>query len=228
MKIWVTRTEPGASSLGEALRNRGFDVLTAPVLAIRPKVFDHPAGQYDYGVFLSVHGVRIAAAALANALSTLYAVGRSTRAALGELGLGAIAPAIESSEGLLAALPDPQGKRILIVTGAGGRNLLPDVLTDRGAEVTRLDVYVRYPLAPAIEPARLDAIVVSSGDGLRRAAQLWFAAGGGADVPVLAPSARIVSLGRDAGLQSLHDCGGAGAEAVLGTLQRLGMDKQRG
>ena len=228
MKIWVTRTEPGASALAEALEKAGYGVLNAPVLEIRPNPFDRPAGPFDAALFLSVHGVRIAAAGLAGGIPNLFAVGRKTRAALRELGFDAIAPAVETSEGLLQSMENPAGKRVLIVTGAGGRNLLPEALASRGAEVTRLEVYVRYPLTLKIDAVSVAAIVVSSGDGFEQAARTWFAAAGCPDVPVLAPSARVASLGARLGLRSVHDCGGANADAVLGTLRRLGMEQRQG
>ena len=226
--IWVTRTEPGATALGDALANAGHRVFKAPVLEIRRKPFDPPKGPFDYGVFLSVHGVRQAAASLAGNIPTLFAVGRQTQAALRELGFDAAVPAIETSEGLLTMLPDAAGKRVLVVTGAGGRNLLPETLGKLGAEVTRLEVYVRYPLAPAPDLARVDVIVVSSGDGLARTARLWLDAGGAADIPILAPSARVATLGAGLGMRSVQNCGGADAQAVLRTLRRLGFEKKRG
>ncbi len=228
MRVWVTRTEPGASALGEVLRANGFDVFRAPVLEIRPAAFESPKGWFECAVFLSVHGVRIAAAELAGAIPTLYAVGSRTQAALRELGFDAAVPGEATSEGLLESLPDPAGKRILIVTGAGGRDLLRDTLTRRGADVTRLEVYVRYPLLPTIDAARIDIIVASSGDGFRQAAAVWLAAGGAPDVPVLVPSSRVAALGAELGLESVHDCGGAGAAAVAKTLRRLGFAKDRG
>ncbi len=221
MNIWVTRTEPGASALAGALANAGHRVLKAPVLGISYQPFDLPQGPFHYGIFLSVHAVRAALASLADEISTLYAVGRQTRAALRELGFDAVVPAVETSEGLLAALPNPADRRVLVVTGAGGRNWLPEALEKLGAEVTRLDAYVRYPLAPKLDPMGVDAIVVSSGEGLTRAARLWQAAGGAPDVPVMAPSARVVALGEGLGMRSVHNCQGANAQAVLGTLGRL-------
>jgi len=221
MKIWVTRTEPGASELAYALANAGYQVERAPVLAIRSVAFEAPRGRFDIGLFLSVNGVRFAAKRVAGTVDHRYAVGRKTQAALRQFGFTATVPRIATSEGLLDALPDPCGKRILLVTGVGGRNLLPTALAKRGAQVTRLEVYLRYALTPKIDTASVGAIVISSGDGFRQAAQLWLGAAGDPQVPTLVPSARVASLGQRLGMHSVHDCGGANAKAVLRTLARI-------
>ena len=166
--VWVTRTEPGASTLAAALEAAGYAVLKAPVLEIRPRSFEPVRGSFDVGLFLSVHAVRFAAAEVAGEVQALFAVGSRTRSALRERGFDATVPDIETGEGLLETLADVAGKRILIVTGTGGRNLLADGLQDRGASVTRLDVYLRYPLTPVVDSGTVHLIVASSGDGSGR------------------------------------------------------------
>jgi uroporphyrinogen-III synthase len=51
---------------------------------------------------------------------------------------------------LLAApeLQAVQGRRILLVKGEGGRDLLRETLTSRGAEVSTLETYRREPVVP--------------------------------------------------------------------------------
>ena len=225
MNVWVTRTEPGASALAAALRAAGHTVLKAPVLEIRPRPFDPVRGPFDFGLFLSVHGVRIAAAGLAGLTETLFAVGRRTQSALRARGFDALVPDIETSEGLLEALGDVVSKRVLIVTGAGGRSLLADTLAGRGASVTRLDVYARCPLTPELDAGIVDVIVTASGDGLRQAIHVWTTAGGDPRIPVLAPSPRVAALGAELGLRCVHDCGGANSEAVLHALERFEFQK---
>lgn len=81
------------------------------------------------------------------------AVGRATAAALREQGL---APDLVpergfDSEALLAlpALTEVAGKRALIVRGEGGRPLLGETLSERGAEVAFAEVYRRA--VPAVD-----------------------------------------------------------------------------
>jgi len=226
--VWVTRTEPGASTLAAALGAAGHAVLKAPVLEIRPRPFEPVRGSFDIGLFLSVNAVRFAAADVADDIQALFTVGSRTRSALRARGFDAAVPDIEASEGLLETLGDVAGKRILIVTGVGGRTLLADALHGRGARVTRLDVYVRYPLTPQLDAGTVGLIVASSGDGLRQAERVWSAAGGDRGIPVLTPSARVAALGAELGFRSVHDCGGASPQAVLRTLERLEFDERRG
>ena len=220
MKVWITRTEPGASTLAEALAAAGHDVVKAPVLGIKPLPFTPPGGRFDLGLFLSVHAVR-RAADLAHQIDSFHAVGRQTQAALRTLGFDAAAPTLETSEGLLQTLPDPAGKRVAIVTGSGGRDWLDTALTIRGARVTRLEVYVRYPLTPLVEAGNVNAIVVSSSAGFAQAARLWLAGGGNPDVPVVVPSARVAALAAHLGMRSVHDGRGADAQAVGRMLDQL-------
>jgi len=225
VKAWVTRTEPGASTLADALRSNGYSVLKAPVLEIRPTSFGPVEGPFEIGLFLSVAGVRIAAADVAQHAEALYAVGLRTREALRAQGFDARVPDLETSEGLLQALGDVSQKKVLIVTGVGGRNLLADALQARGAAVTRLDVYVRYPLTPEVDVGAVKLIVTSSGDGLRQAERVWTGAGGDSGIPVLTPSSRVAAIGAELGLYCVYDCGGAGSEAVLRTLERLDFEQ---
>jgi uroporphyrinogen-III synthase len=84
--------------------------------------------------------------------AAVLAPGAGTRRALRRAGLGeAQAPSREDSEGILGldVLQDVDGRRIGIVGAAGGRGLLADELTRRGAEVMHAHVYRRLP-------ARLD------------------------------------------------------------------------
>ena len=128
------------------------------------------------------------AVAAAAALQTLkarkgqqvLAVGSVTRRALHRLGVAADAPERMDSEGLLAMpqLAHVAGRRIALVTGAGGRDRLAPALRQRGAQVLRVDVYARVPLALA--PRQLQALAdalanprqvllpVSSGEALQR------------------------------------------------------------
>ncbi len=222
MRIWVTRSEPGASVLTKALTDAGYQVFKAPVLETRALAFELPRGRFDFAVFLSASGARFAAARLRGCFDRAFAVGRSTAAALSGHDVLADAAALESSEGLLAALPKAKGRRILLVTGVGGRTLLAPALRRQGAQVERLEVYERRSRTPAIDSASIDAILVSSGDGFRQAAQVWFESGGAGSVLLLAPSMRVGALAAKLGVANVIYCDGAGPAAVLDALRRMG------
>ena len=221
MRIWITRSEPGATALAQAVQAAGFAAVKAPVLEIRPLPFVPPQGHFDFAIFLSVHGVRLAAARVKGRFDRAFAVGQGTGAALAEAGFDAQAASLESSEGLLEVLPDPDGRQVLLVTGRGGRNLIAPALEERGADVRRLRVYERVPVSPNIDPKRMDAVVTSSGDGFRQAVGVWFASGGAPDAPFLAPSARVASLGAQLGVSRVLCCEGAGADAVVAVLRQM-------
>ena len=220
-RIWITRSEPGATALAQAVEADGFAALKASVLEIHPLPFAPPAGHFDFAVFLSVHGVRLAAGRVKGRFDRAFAIGQGTAAALAEAGLSAEAASLESSEGLLDVLPDSNGRRVLLITGKGGRNLIASALAKRGADVRRLRVYERAPVSPSIDPKRVDAVVTSSGDGFRQAVRVWFASGGAADAPFLAPSARVASLGAQLGVNRVLCCAGAGTDAVVAVLRQM-------
>ncbi|MCY4342933.1 MAG: uroporphyrinogen-III synthase [Gammaproteobacteria bacterium] len=221
MSIWITRSEPGATTLAESLERAGFKPFKAPVLSIEPVAFEPPGGRFDAAVFLSAHGVRLAAQTLKGRFRRAFAVGRRTRQVLLESGVEAAAAEVESSEGLLADLPGLAGQRVLLVSGVGGRNVLGAGLERRGVEVERLEVYRRVPASPLIDCARIDAAVASSGDGFRQAARVWFAAGGAPGLSVLVPSARVGALGPELGLANVVECAGADSRAVLAALRSM-------
>ena len=205
--------------MAESLEGAGFKAFKAPVLRIEALPFEPPKGHFEVAIFLSAHGASLAAQAVKGHFSQAFAVGRRTRQTLSLiLGIEAIAAEAESSEGLLAALPGLAGHRVLLVSGMGGRNVLGPGLERRGVEVKRLEVYRRVPVSPSVDCAAISAAVASSGDGFRQAARVWFAAGGGPELPVLVPSARVGALGPELGLANVIDCAGADPEAVLARL----------
>lgn len=228
LQVWISRSQPGADRQAQDIAAAGFRTLVAPVINIEPDPGALPDGPFDVVIFVSEHAVRLALGTLRSlpwfAQSRLLAVGARTAALLEEAGLTVVTPPEPTSEGLLAldTLAAPQALSILLVSGAGGRDLLADTLTGRGARVARYACYRRVPAA-AIDPAVLhcDVILAASGEGLRAIAGFWFRAGGRPDIPVLVPSARVARLGVELGLRRLHDCGGADSAAWLRGLAHL-------
>jgi len=228
MRLWLTRTRPGADRQATALRSAGYAVLVAPVIDIRPLAVDTaalPAPQC--ALFVSVHAVD-AAEELLPVLgdATLFAVGAETARALAGRGLTARVPELATSEGLLA-LPElaasaVAGRTVWLVAGRGGRDLLASTLRARGARVEVLWVYERRAVAPAgVDPRAIDAIVAGSGNGLELAWQHWCRLDGSPCVPVLVPSARVAQQARDLGVTRVIDCGGADLPALRTALNTL-------
>jgi uroporphyrinogen-III synthase len=224
MKVWITRSQPGADRQAQALAAAGLEALVAPVLEIRPLSGSAPEGPFDIIIFLSEHAVLHGLPRLCVAGARVLAVGARTAAVLRAAGCDAVQPARADSEGLLALplLRDVAGRRVLLVCGADGRMLLATELAARGAHLSRFVCYRRS--ACPVDPAALEAVDViaaGSADGLTAAARLWFAAGGRVDVPVLVPSARVREQGVALGFSNVHDCAGADDQSLLRGLQAL-------
>ena len=228
MKVWISRSRPGAERQAADLRAAGHQVVVAPVIDVEPVRDPAPAGPFHHVIFLSEHAVRLGLPALEAQpwfpRARLLAVGARTARALERQGLAVETPSEPTSEGLLE-LPRLQavdGHRVLLVAGVGGRSLLSAALAARGAEVLRFECYRRVAV-DRLEPSVIDCdvIIAASGEGLEQAARLWLLAGGRPDVPVLVPSARVADLGVEVGLSSLHDCGGADSDAWLRGLAQL-------
>lgn len=127
---------------------------------------------------------------------------------------------------LTAALqrPNPQ---VLILRGQGGRELLASTLRTQGARVDYLELYRRTlpnhapgALPRLIEAERLNAVLVSSGQGLVNLCELAGAAWPKLSrLPLLVPSARVAEQARAAGAEQIIDCRGASAAAVLTALR---------
>ncbi|HIG42077.1 MAG: uroporphyrinogen-III synthase [bacterium] len=106
--------------------------------------------RYDHIVFISQNAVKYGLPGLNDywpqwPLSlSWYAVGPATAKRLRDNGIESQQPQLASSEGLLA-LPLLSGQvgKVLIVRGVGGRELLRETLTKRGATVDYLEVYRR-------------------------------------------------------------------------------------
>lgn len=134
------------------------------------------------------------------------------------------------SEGLLAQAPfaDVAGRRIVIFRGEGGREHLGDTLIARGARVEYGECYRRVkPDADAQvllrlwARAELDAIVVTSSEGLRnlyemvgRLGQQWLRR-----TPVFVPHPRIAEAARELGMVDLTVTD-PGDEAVVTAIEQ--------
>jgi uroporphyrinogen-III synthase len=160
VRVLVTRPAEQAGALARMIEAEGGVAVVSPVLAIEPvrdlaRVCESvgPASGYDVAVFVSRNAVAHGSALLAGAAAgcpLVAAIGPSTARALEDAGLPvSIRPrAGYSSEALLAepALQSMRGRRVLIVRGRGGRELLADTLAARGAEVVHAEVYARRPV----------------------------------------------------------------------------------
>lgn len=162
-----------------------------------------------------------------------FSVGAATGTILLQRGLNVSWPVAGDDSEALLALPqwaealDVSEPRVLIVRGEGGREHIAETLRCRGAEVDCLELYRRYlPEYPAgtllrtLRSERLNAVVVSSGQGLlslhELAAADWRAL---VELPLFVPSPRVAQMAAQMGAKIIVDCRGAGTAALLAALR---------
>lgn len=122
-----------------------------------------------------------------------------------------------------------QGKRIGIVRGTGGRELLAQTLLERGATVDYLEVYQRnlvpYQSRDFCEQLRLhkiNVLTVSSGESLLHLAELL--GDNKAEMsllPLLVPSQRVADQARALGFSNIIQAGGADVASSMTALMDL-------
>jgi len=105
-----------------------------------------------------------------------FAVGASTGRILHDAGLVVVVPQEARTEGLLALpqLNHVDNKSIIIMKGFGGRELLHDILTARGAKVAEWEVYKRIKLDTPVSTqdwraAQIRCIIATSGEVIQAA-----------------------------------------------------------
>jgi len=164
--VAVTRAREQASSLAARLRELGAEVVETPVIRIVP--LDPPVPdptRYDLVCLTSPNGVRLlferlAAAGLdARALhgARVAAIGPATARALRAHGvLADVLPQRAVAESLVEALGEAPVACALIARAKVARDVLPDALRARGAEVDVLELY--ETVAEPLSAAQLDAV----------------------------------------------------------------------
>jgi uroporphyrinogen III methyltransferase / synthase len=242
-RVVVTRARAQASGLAATLRQLGAEVVELPAIRIEPRIESEEvkravAAIADYAlvVLTSPNGVRLlfeamrAAGLDARALSgaTVAAIGPGTARALDKVGIAAdIVPERFVAESLVEALDQIEvtGKRVLIARAAEARDVIPEHLESRGAEVDVVPLYetIREDPSPdAIEAAKsADYVTFTSSSTVRNLTDAL-----GNRFPA---NARIVSIGpitseaaREAGLTvhaeaNRHDVNGLLAALLADT-----------
>jgi uroporphyrinogen III methyltransferase / synthase len=193
--IAVTRARAQASALAARLRELGAEVVEAPAIRIRPLDAARPdLARYDLVCVTSPNGADRLLDLLRDARELggimVAAIGPGTARALRARGVEPdVVPERTVAEGLVEALRDVPVRRALIARAAEGRDVLPDALRERGAEVDLLALYetVAEPLDDATRAAAAaaDDLLFTSASSVR----FYAAAGGSLHGP------RLVSIG---------------------------------
>ncbi len=158
-RILVTRPAAQAEELSRLIEAEGGKVLRFPTVAIADpeetsviKEIVRRLDEFHWAVFVSANAVQRGMQWILSQREIppdlkIAVVGPATAQALTAFGLYShLCPSSGyNSEALLAMdeLQCMRGKRVIIFRGRGGRELLPEVLTARGAQVEYAEVYRR-------------------------------------------------------------------------------------
>jgi uroporphyrinogen III methyltransferase/synthase len=232
VSVAVTRARAQASGLAARLRGLGAAVVEAPAIRIVPLELAQPltVDGYDLICLTSPNGARLLfdrlaeqgldARALAGA--RVAAIGPGTAAALREHGIAAdVVPERFVAEGLVEALAGQPARRVLVARAAEARDVLPEALRERGAEVDVVALYETVREAPgeeAVEAAQdADYVTFTSSSTVTNLTEAL-----GDRFPA---RARIVSIGpvtsatvREAGLEVAVEAGRHDVDGLLAAL----------
>ncbi len=178
-RVVVTRARAQASGLAATLRELGAEVVELPAIRIEPRIESDEVrhavgsiGQYSLVCVTSPNGAHLLFEALAAAGSpesgapdaralagaTIAAIGPGSARALAEHGIAAdVVPERFVAEALVEALAGVEvaGKRVLVARAAEARDVLPDALRERGADVDVVALYETVREQP--DPAAIEA-----------------------------------------------------------------------
>ena len=222
--IVVTRPADQATPLAEAIRAAGGHAILFPAIEILDPADIRPLIDVidrletcNLAIFISPNAVaramrRITARRAWPPGVRAAAIGQGGVRELQRFGISEVMAPVRSfdSEGLLA-LPQLQavaGQRVVIFRGDGGRELLGDTLTARGAQVEYVECYRRArpradaaPLLKAWARNEVHAVTVTSREGLRNLFEMlgepglsWLRR-----TPVFVPHPRIAAVARELG-----------------------------
>ncbi|OZA04752.1 MAG: uroporphyrinogen III synthase [Methylophilaceae bacterium 17-44-8] len=237
--IAITRPSNQAKKLTQLIENAGGHVISFPLIEIVPlddyRQFEGviaDISSYEWVIFISSNAVqngmpRLLKQTLPHHLK-FAAIGPVTAKELQEFGVkDVLIPEHRfDSESLLSLAPmhDMLGKKVMIVRGMGGREVLADTLKSRGADVTFAECYQRINpqknidiLTDAWSKQQLQAIVVTSSEAMRHLLELAVNAPWLKQVTICVNHARIAEQTLDLGFEILI-ADAPGDEAMFNTL----------
>jgi uroporphyrinogen-III synthase len=222
--ILVTRPGGLADPLVTELESRGYRVSAVPTVSTRSLSVDWPDLRgFDWVVVTSAVGV--------DSLPTMpagprwAAVGQATAGALRARGVVAdLVPQESSGAALASALPDPSGRRVLLVRASAADPDLPDGLRHRGASVAEITTYETVegpaesaaPLREALALPDLAAVVFASGSAVRGFVKL----GGPSSVPAVTIGPRTTSAAQAAGFTVVAEAASPDVEQLAAAVER--------
>ena len=254
LTVLITRPLNQADSLRRSIESAGAKTLSLPLIEIN-RLNDAQAIQelrnkvlqldsYQSLIFVSNNAVSFGGEVINNYWPQfpigieVIAIGPTTAEAASEqLGCEVIQPSSGmTSEDILRlpALSNVSDKKIAIVRGQGGRELLADTLRERGAIVDYLEAYRRTPVdytsvafCNRLQKAAVNFLTVSSGESLDRLTHLLAANGKMLQqLKLLVPSERIGLQAKKAGYEHVKNASGADLLSFVSALGDLVINQE--
>jgi|APSaa5957512535_1039671.scaffolds.fasta_scaffold56476_2 uroporphyrinogen-III synthase len=254
--VLVTRPQNQHEAICTAINEHGGKAIHFPLFAIEPideagliqqiKTKIENLDNYQLVIFVSTNAVKFGTQWINDYWPqfplgvAILAIGPSTaKNASLELNCKVIhSDAGASSEDILSLdeLMQVDGKKVALVRGVGGRELLADSLRQRGAEVDYIEVYRRTPMSHSsddldnvLAEEKITTLTVTSGESLERLGQLLKGVGKDAlpmnslplSLPLIVPSNRVAQQAEQLGFCKVILASGAGVEATINALQEL-------
>jgi uroporphyrinogen III methyltransferase/synthase len=219
-RILVTRAREQVSALSDLLRSEGAEPIEFPVIKIVPREdlsdLDHALRtleRYDWVVLTSANAIPILA-------ERIEALGRDTRL-FASTQVATIGPATAEAlyrhlriradfmpdeavaEAILDQWPDTDltGKRLLLPRAREARDVLPNRLRDRGADVVEIPIYdtvldasAAHDLRARLREGTLDVLTFASSSTVRNFAHA-ITGGDPAELPAMVGDACIAAIG---------------------------------
>lgn len=239
--IVVTRPTAQAQMLAQAIREAGGNPLVFPAIEIEP-VSDaalvaciDQLDTFDGAIFISPNAVRHGLAAVERQREwptplKIFAIGPGTRHELVREGVNDVRQADGAdSEALLnmTSLQQVAQQRWVIFRGVGGRELLAETLTARGAQVTYAECYRRVrpecdaqPLVQRWQAGQIHAVTIHSTETLHNFAHMLGETGLSKlrTTPLFAPHEKIAQAARACGIQNVIVTAGGNAGLLAGLI----------
>ncbi|MHB8914822.1 MAG: uroporphyrinogen-III synthase [Thiobacillus sp.] len=232
--IVVTRPTAQAQILAQGIREAGGEALVFSAIEIEPVAddvlvtcIDH-LDTFDAAIFISPNAARHGLAAVQTqrewpASLKIFAIGPGTARELAQHGMNKVIQADGADSEALLDMPQLHQvthQRWLIFRGVGGRELLADTLTSRGAHVTYAECYRRVRPARDAQPllqrwrvGQIHAVTIHSTETLHNFAHMLGEAGLPLlrATPVFAPHEKIAQAARACGIQQVTITAGGNA-----------------
>ena len=236
--VLITRPKGREGNLRRLIEKSGGKAIHYPVINIQPPpeldiqqlvLLREQLHSFTMAIFISPTAVeqsRIYFPALPEHF-TIVSIGNKTTEALEQQNIHVdVEAADKNTESLLNdpvfQMPKIEGRRILIFRGSGGRALLGDSLIRRGAQVRYVETYQRqlppHPPLDEHEVSELDAITISSNEGLENLITLMEDPSLLIDIPLVVPSTRAYTQARQHGFRTIITAENATDEAAISAL----------